>query len=187
MIRIIGGEHRRRQLQVLDRPGLRPTPDRVRETLFNWLAAVTPNARVLDLFAGSGVLGLEALSRGAAHVDFVEKDAAAARLLGQNIEQLRLGARCKLWQQDAQSFLQQEPAQPYHLVFLDPPYASELLAHVLPRLNNPEWLAADACIFIDQSAHGTPPAALSDGSLAWKKHREGRAGEVSYSLYLVQS
>ena len=89
MIRIIGGEHRRRQLKVLDRPGLRPTPDRVRETLFNWLAAVTPNARVLDLFAGSGVLGLEALSRGAAHVDFVEKDAAAARLLGQNIEQLR--------------------------------------------------------------------------------------------------
>ena len=187
MIRIIGGEHRSRQLKVLDHPGLRPTPDRVRETLFNWLAADIQGARVLDLFAGSGALGFEALSRGAAWCDFVEKDAAAARLLQANINLLRLGPRAQLRQQDALAFLKHPPAQPYDVVFLDPPYASNLLAQVLPLLNQPAWLSPSSMIFIDQSTHQAPPALLTSGELGWEKLRQGTAGEVSYSLYQAAS
>ncbi|OYY74972.1 MAG: 16S rRNA (guanine(966)-N(2))-methyltransferase RsmD [Gammaproteobacteria bacterium 28-57-27] len=187
MIRIIGGEHRSRQLKVLDRPGLRPTPDRVRETLFNWLAAHISGARVLDLFAGSGALGFEALSRGAAWCDFVEKDAAAARLLQENIELLRLSQRAQLKRQDALAFLKSTPQQPYDVVFLDPPYASDLLAQVLPLLKQAEWLSPSALIFIDQSSHHAPPALLESGELGWEKLRQGTAGEVSYSLYQATS
>jgi 16S rRNA (guanine966-N2)-methyltransferase len=187
MIRIIGGEHRSRQLKVLDRPGLRPTPDRVRETLFNWLAADISGAHVLDLFAGSAVLGLEALSRGAKHCDFVEKDPAAANLIQQNIELLRLGEQAQLKRMDALVFLKQTPPQPYDVIFLDPPYASDLLAKVLPMLTQPGWLSSHAKIFIDQSAHSTPPPALSDGTLGWECLRQGKAGDVHYSLYQVTS
>ena len=187
MIRIIGGEHRSRQLKVLDRPGLRPTPDRVRETLFNWLAADIPGARVLDVFAGSGALGLEALSRGAAYADFVEQDPAAARLLQQNIELLRLGQRAQVRRLDALAFLKQAPAQPYDVLFLDPPYASDLLTQVLPLLNTCAWLSPSAKIFIEHSAHQAPPALLESGELNWEKLRQGQAGEVSYKLYHVLS
>lgn len=187
MIRIIGGEHRSRQLKVLDRPGLRPTPDRVRETLFNWLAAHIAGARVLDLFAGSGALGFEALSRGAAWCDFVEKDAAAARLLQENIQLLRLSQRAQLKRQDALAFLKLIPEQPYDVVFLDPPYASDLLAQTLPLLKQAGWLSPSAMIFIDQSSHQVPPALLDSGELGWEKLRQGTAGEVSYSLYQATS
>jgi 16S rRNA (guanine966-N2)-methyltransferase len=187
MIRIIGGEHRSRQLKVLDRPGLRPTPDRVRETLFNWLATDIQGVRVLDLFAGSGALGFEALSRGAAWCDFVEKDPAAARLLQANIDLLRLGQRAQLRQYDAVAFLKHPPAQPYDLVFLDPPYASDLLEKALTLFNQAAWLAPSAKIFIEHSTHHAPPALLSSGALAWEKLRQGTAGEVSYSLYQATS
>ena len=187
MIRIIGGEHRSRQLKVLDRPGLRPTPDRVRETLFNWLAADISGARVLDGFAGSGALGFEALSRGAAWCDFVEKDTAAANLIQQNIELLRLNQRAKVVRQDALVFLKQAPSQPYDVVFLDPPYASELLAQALLPLHQPGWLARNAKIFIEHSAHQNPPALLNNGEHRWEKLRQGTAGEVSYSLYQAAS
>ena len=183
MIRIIGGEHRRRQLKVLDRPGLRPTPDRVRETLFNWLAAHIQGAHVLDLFAGSGILGLEALSRGAAHCDFVERDPAAASLIQHNIELLRLNAQATLKRQDALNLLRHPPVQPYDLVFLDPPYASDLLAKVLPLLNQPAWLKPDSLIFVEKSVRHAPPTCLTNGELAWEKLRDGQAGEVSYSLF----
>ena len=183
MIRIIGGEHRSRQLKVLDRPGLRPTPDRVRETLFNWLAADISGARVLDGFAGSGALGFEALSRGAAWCDFVEKDTAAANLIQQNIELLRLNQRAKLARQDALVFLKQPPSLPYDVVFLDPPYASNLLSQALPLLNQSGWLARNAKIFIEHSSHSAPPALLEGNELTWEKLRQGTAGEVSYSLY----
>jgi 16S rRNA (guanine966-N2)-methyltransferase len=187
MIRIIGGEHRSRQLKVLDRPGLRPTPDRVRETLFNWLAAHIRGARVLDVFAGSGALGFEALSRGAAWCDFVEKDAAAARLLQENIELLRLSQRAQLKRQDALAILKLTPQQPYDVVFLDPPYASDLLAQALPLLKQAGWLGPSALIFIEQSSHQAPPTLLVNGELGWEKLRQGTAGEVSYSLYQATS
>jgi len=187
MIRIIGGEHRSRQLKVLDRPGLRPTPDRVRETLFNWLVSDIHGARVLDLFAGSGALGFEALSRGAAWCDFVEKDAAAARLIQANIELLCLGKRGQLKQQDALAFLKHPPQQPYDVVFLDPPYASDLLENVLPLLSHAAWLTPSSMIFVEHSTHQATPALLSSGELGWEKLRQGTAGEVSYSLYHAAS
>jgi len=178
-VRIIGGEHRRRQLKVLDRPGLRPTPDRVRETLFNWLASVVPGARVLDLFAGSGVLGLEALSRGADWCDLVEKDGGAARLLQSNLELLRLTERARVQHQDAQAFLRHAPARPYDLVFLDPPYASDLLEQALASLAGMGWLAPDARIYVERPAKLGPPPVPE----VWELLRQGEAGEVGYYLY----
>lgn len=179
VVRIIGGEHKRRQLKVLDRPGLRPTPDRVRETLFNWLAAVLPGARVLDLFAGSGVLGLEALSRGASWCDLVEKDGGAAHLLKANLEQLRLLERARVHHQDALGFLRVTPSQPYDVVFLDPPYASDLLGLVLAALGGVGWLAPEARIYVERPARLGPPQVPS----GWELLRQGTAGEVGYYLY----
>lgn len=178
-VRIIGGEHKRRQLKVLDRPGLRPTPDRVRETLFNWLAAVTPGAQALDLFAGSGVLGLEALSRGAAGCDLVEKDAGAARVIGANVEMLRMGDRARVHNLDALAFLRRPPAKPYDLVFLDPPYASDLLDKALAVLAEPGWLAPEARVYVELPARQGVPAVPDD----WSLLRQGDAGEVGYYLY----
>jgi len=183
VVRIIGGEHKRRQLKVLDRPGLRPTPDRVRETLFNWLAPVLPGARVLDLFAGSGVLGLEALSRGAGWCDLVEKDGGAARLLQANLELLRLTPRARVHHQDAQSFLRHLPARPYDAIFLDPPYASDLLGLGLAALADAGWLAPEARIYVERPARLGPPEVPS----GWELLRQGAAGEVGYYLYLSNS
>jgi len=182
-VRVIGGEHRRRPLKVLDRPGLRPTPDRVRETLFNWLAAVTPGARALDLFAGSGVLGLEALSRGAAWCDLVEKDGGAARLIGDNLDMLRLAERARVHHADALAFLRKPPARPYDLAFLDPPYASDLLGKALAVLAEPGWLAPEARIYVElPSRQGAP--VVPDG---WVLLRQGEAGEVGYYLFEISS
>lgn len=178
-MRIIGGEHRRRQLKVLGRPGLRPTPDRVRETLFNWLAAHLPGARVLDLFAGSGALGLEALSRGAAWCDLVEWDGGAARLLLDNLERLRLSERARVYPKDAQVFLRHPPERPYDVIFLDPPYASGLLDAAMPALDEAGWLARDARIYIEHPARMGPPQ-LPPG---WERLRQGEAGEVGFGLY----
>ncbi|MFZ5537557.1 MAG: 16S rRNA (guanine(966)-N(2))-methyltransferase RsmD [Pseudomonadota bacterium] len=179
VVRIIGGEHKRRQLKVLDRPGLRPTPDRVRETLFNWLAPLLPGARVLDLFAGSGVLGLEALSRGAAWCDLVEKDGGAARLLESNLDVLRLLDRARVHHQDAQAFLRQPPSQPYDVVFLDPPYASDLLEKALAAIDGAGWLAPEARIYVERPARLGPP----DVPGGWERLRQGEAGEVGYYLF----
>ncbi|MEW6766325.1 MAG: 16S rRNA (guanine(966)-N(2))-methyltransferase RsmD [Pseudomonadota bacterium] len=183
VVRIIGGEHKRRQLKVLDRPGLRPTPDRVRETLFNWLAPVLPGARVLDLFAGSGVLGLEALSRGAAGCDLVEKDGGAARLIGDNLAMLRLEARGKAHNLDAMAFLRRKPELPYDLVFLDPPYASDLLGKALTALAAPGWLAEEARVYVEL------PARLGATAVpeSWTLLRQGDAGEVGYYLYSLEA
>jgi len=182
-VRIIGGEHKRRQLKVLDRPGLRPTPDRVRETLFNWLASVLPGARVLDLFAGSGVLGLEALSRGAAGCDLVEKDGGAARLIGENLAMLRLEARGKVHNLDAMAFLRRQPERPYDLVFLDPPYASDLLDKALAALAEPGWLAEEARVYVERPARQGAPAVPE----SWTLLRQGDAGEVGYYLYSLEA
>ena len=130
------------KLRFPDRPELRPTPDRVRETLFNWLGTRTAGARCLDLFAGSGALGLEALSRGAAHVSFIERDPVAAR---------ELRARLAEWQAsgaevecaDALQFLNGAPV-PFGVVFLDPPFGSELLSSAARRLAERGWLLPEA-------------------------------------------
>ncbi|HEY8681960.1 MAG TPA: 16S rRNA (guanine(966)-N(2))-methyltransferase RsmD [Rhodanobacter sp.] len=175
-IRIIGGSLRNSRLEVPDLPGLRPTTERVRETLFNWLAPMIDGARCLDLFAGTGALGIEALSRGAASVQFVERDARAAHALRDNLARLKATA-CPVAIADAQSFLQ-GAAQPQELVFLDPPFALELWAALAQQLESSGWLAAQAWIYVE-----SPRTSLPLLPSSWRLHREGQAGEVRFALY----
>lgn len=175
-LRLIGGEYRRRQLPVLDRPGLRPTPDRVRETLFNWLATAVPGARVLDLFAGTGALGLEALSRGARQAVFVERDAQVARQLADNLVTLGATERAKLVTADAQAYLAGAPT-PFSLAFLDPPFRQGL-AEVCCRALEAGWLAEEALIYVETESSLPPEVPAS-----WQLHREVRAGDSTGRLY----
>ncbi|MDE2451571.1 MAG: 16S rRNA (guanine(966)-N(2))-methyltransferase RsmD [Gammaproteobacteria bacterium] len=178
MLRIIGGSWRGRRLRFPPSPEIRPTPDRIRETLFNWLAARVPGARCLDLFAGSGAIGLEALSRGAAHVTFVERDPAAAREIAARLEEW--GARTgRVEQGDARRFLEATPAGPFDIVFLDPPFASPLLAETAERLERGGWLADDALVYIECPAAGASPPVPR----RWKPLKAKQAGEVGYHLY----
>ena len=177
MLRIIGGTWRGRRLRFPPSPEIRPTPDRVRETLFNWLAARVPGARCLDLFAGSGALGLEALSRGAAHVTFVEHDAAAAREIAARLTEW--GARAaSVAQSDARKFLERTPAAPFDIVFLDPPFASTLAAETAARLDRGGWLTDGALVYLECAAAAAPGAPAG-----WTLLKTKRAGEVGYHLY----
>ena len=174
-LRIIGGSLRGSKLAVPDLPGLRPTPDRVRETLFNWLMPVIAGARCLDLFAGTGALGIEALSRGAAAVDFVETDARLAEALRANL--LRLKQPAQVHRADAGQFLAAGAAR-YDIVFLDPPFSADLWSTAAQALQTHARLNDDAWLYVESPVQ-TPPALPADFSL----HREGRAGTVRYALY----
>jgi 16S rRNA (guanine966-N2)-methyltransferase len=155
---------------------IRPTPDRVRETLFNWLQHVIAGSRCLDLFAGSGALGLEALSRGAGQVVFVDRERAVIEQLRQTLTVLgATGAR--LISLDAQHYLDGD-AQPFDVVFLDPPFTAEYLPQICATLEARGWLAARAYIYIEQRSQVGPPA-LPAG---WNLLKSGRAGEVGYHL-----
>jgi 16S rRNA (guanine966-N2)-methyltransferase len=175
-VRIIGGSLRNSRLDVPDLPGLRPTPERVRETLFNWLAPVIDGARCLDLCAGTGALGIEALSRGAAGVQFVERDARAAQALRANLARLKADAG-QVAVLDAGLFLR-GMAQPYDLVFLDPPFVLELWPALARQLEQGGWLAAQGWVYVE-SPRGLVPALPPN----WQLHREGQAGEVRFALY----
>lgn len=177
VLRIIGGSWRGRRLRFPAAALIRPTPDRVRETLFNWLGARVAGASCLDLFAGSGALGLEALSRGAAHVTFVERDAAAARGLRATLA--AWGARDALVERgDALAFLTGR-ARPFDIAFLDPPFTSGVLAEAAALLEGNGWLGAAALIYVECGARaGLPP--LPAG---WRPLKAKRAGEVGYHLY----
>lgn len=161
---------------MLDSPGLRPTPDRVRETLFNWLATLTPGARVLDLFAGTGALGLEALSRGASEACFVERDPQVARQLADNLATLGAEPRGRVVTGDALAFLEGEP-HPYSLVFLDPPFHHGLAAACCAALEA-GWLGEDAFIYVETEAALEPEVPAQ-----WQLHREVRAGDSRGRLY----
>lgn len=174
-VRIIGGSLRNSRLAVPELPGLRPTPERVRETLFNWLAPMLAGARTLDLCAGTGALGIEALSRGAAQVVFVEPDGAAAAALRANLARLK-AAGGEVATSSAQSFLRGTP-QAFDLVFLDPPFALGLW-HELATAIEAGWLAAPAWIYVE-----SPRALQPVLPASWALHREGVAGEVRYGLY----
>ncbi|MBZ5487010.1 16S rRNA (guanine(966)-N(2))-methyltransferase RsmD [Halomonas aquamarina] len=179
-LRIIGGDYRRRQLPVLDRPGLRPTPDRVRETLFNWLGQALYGQRVLDLFAGTGALGIEALSRGAARVDFIERDSSVAAFITRNLA--TLGAdRGQVATGDARAFLERD-ATPYDLVFLDPPFHQALAEPCCNALEAAGWLAPDAMIYLETERALTPVVPAN-----WQLHRETQAGESTARLYRRQT
>lgn len=177
-LRIIGGEWRSRRLSFPDAPGLRPTPDRVRETLFNWLAPHVEGARVLDPFAGSGALLLEALSRGAARGLALELSPAAASALRGNLELLRASG-AEVRQADALQHLQNAPAEPFDLVFLDPPFHKDLLAPACALLESRGWLAAGAWIYTESES--APSSLGLPGT--WQLHREKHTGQVHYALW----
>ena len=178
VLRIIAGRHRGRRLRFPAGVEIRPTPDRVRETLFNWLQPRIDQARVLDLFAGSGALGLEALSRGAAHVTFVEKDRRAAAAIEARDARMGADERAAWSVRDALEWLAAQGAEPpFDIVFLDPPYDSNLLAAAAAALAG--RLAPDARLYLERRARDPLPA-LPGG---WKELRAGRAGEVGYHLF----
>ncbi|WP_375056726.1 16S rRNA (guanine(966)-N(2))-methyltransferase RsmD [Zobellella sp. DQSA1] len=176
-IRLIGGQWRGRKLPVLDSEGLRPTSDRVKETLFNWLMFDIRGCRCLDLFAGSGSLGFEALSRGAAEVVLVEQDAKVAQQLRRNLASLP-GARGEVVNADALDYLQ-TPATPFDLVFLDPPFHRELLPAACRWLEQAGWLNDEAKIYIERE-QGLAPLPLPAN---WRLLKDKKAGQVCYQLY----
>ncbi len=174
-IRLIGGQWRSRKLPVPDLPGLRPTPDRVRETLFNWLAPVIQGSRCLDLFAGTGALGLEAASRGAAEVWLVEQDLRAVAQLRENLERLQAG-QVRVVAGAVAPLLAQAPARPFDIAFVDPPYAAGLLPAVLADLAAGAWLRPGALVYIEWPQEAAPP-------LPGPPWRSLRAGAVCCALY----
>lgn len=176
-LRIIGGVWGGQRLRVDPGPGLRPTADRNRETLFNWLQGDVPGARVLDLFAGTGALGIEALSRGAAEAVFVERARRLAAGLRTRLSELGAGDRAEVVTGDARRFLA-GAARPFDLVFLDPPFDQDLLPPVLTRLASAEWLASGARLYVETRG-ALDPSALPAG---WTVQREKRAGAVWYGL-----
>jgi len=174
-VRIIGGTWRSRRVRFPDRPGLRPTPDRVRETLFNWLGQDLTGRDCLDLFAGSGALGFEAASRGARSVTMVENDATAWKALQENRVALAATTVTAV-RADALEFLKnhQDPhLQRYHVVFLDPPFADDHWPQLLQCL--PRHLAAGGLVYCERAQ----PLAALDG---WEVVKSGRAGQVSHQL-----
>jgi len=174
-VRIIGGHWRGTKLPVADVAGLRPTSDRVRETLFNWLQPILPGARVLDLFAGSGALGLEAVSRGAREAVLVERDPALAASLRQVAARLPDGDRVHVVCADALAWLREAPGG-FDLAFVDPPFAAGLwrpaLDAVAARMADDAWLYVEA----PHDADATPGA-------DWRLHREGGTRDVRYVVY----
>jgi 16S rRNA (guanine966-N2)-methyltransferase len=176
-IRIIGGQWRGRKLPVPDSPGLRPTTDRVRETLFNWLAPSMVDARCLDLFAGSGALGLEALSRYAASATLLEMERHVAQQLQKNLATLN-ATQGKVVNTNTLTFLAQN-GTPHDVVFVDPPFRKGLLEETLNLLETNGWLANNALIYVESEVeNGLPPVPAS-----WDLHREKIAGQVAYRLY----
>jgi 16S rRNA (guanine966-N2)-methyltransferase len=195
-LRIIGGAWRGRRWRFPVNPAIRPTPDRVRETLFNWLGQRLPDAHCLDLFAGSGALGLEALSRGAQSVVFVERDAASVAALRALLAEWSLPqvaadpragtgpmaeASARVVAGDARRWIEApRPADlpRFDVVFLDPPFADDVLARCCAALERHGWLADRARIYVECPARAPPPA-LPPG---WRWLRSGKAGEVGYHL-----
>jgi 16S rRNA (guanine966-N2)-methyltransferase len=175
MVRIIGGEHRGRRLPVLVRPDLRPTPDRVRETLFNWLGQRLDGLSCLDLYAGTGALGFEAASRGAARVVMVERDRAAYAQLARSKALLR-EERVQLFCDDAAGYLG-HAAGTFDVVFLDPPFRQNALPDIWPLLA--ARLAPKARVYLEGPA---PYEAQPGAAQGFVELRRARAGQVSYQL-----
>ncbi|TBU75172.1 16S rRNA (guanine(966)-N(2))-methyltransferase RsmD [Phytopseudomonas daroniae] len=177
-LRIIAGQWRSRQFSFPMAHGLRPTPNRVRETLFNWLAPHVEAAKVLDLFAGSGALFLEALSRGAGSALALDLNPAAVNSLRGHLATLRCD-NGQVLQSDALAYLQSPSAVPYDLVFLDPPFSQDLLLPACELLEQRGWLAADAWVYTESEQ--APSILGMPGN--WRLHREQKAGQVHYALW----
>jgi 16S rRNA (guanine966-N2)-methyltransferase len=179
-VRIIAGKWRGRTLKVLTYPGLRPTPDRVRETLFNWLADKIVSARCLDLFAGTGALGFEALSRGASFVVFVDKYPPIIKSIYETAKTLDALDDCQTVRASAVGYLQEikTHAAPFDIIFLDPPFASPLLAQTIEVLATSELIHANTLLYLEA------PKVLTEADLPanWRILRQKQAGEVVYHL-----
>jgi 16S rRNA (guanine966-N2)-methyltransferase len=177
-LRIIGGEWGSRKLTFPDAPGLRPTPDRVRETLFNWLAPYIAGARVLDVFTGSGALYFEALSRGASMGLALDSNPAAVANLRQNLNTLSCTSG-QVVQADALRHLETAAATPFDVVFLDPPFHKGLLPSACALLESRGWLADRAWIYTESESAPSTTGLPGD----WRLHREKKAGQVYYALW----
>jgi 16S rRNA (guanine966-N2)-methyltransferase len=173
-VRIIGGELRSRMISLPDAEGLRPTPDRVRETLFNWLGQTLYGRTCLDLFAGSGALGFEAASRGAERVVMVERNPAVLRALQDNVKKLGC-ANVFVQGQDGLEFVSRD-AQQYDVIFLDPPFQSDYLPRLLEIL--PQRLNKNGVVYVESGAAITVPP-------PWQVIKSGKAGQVHYQLLQV--
>ncbi len=175
-LRIIGGRWRGRKLIFPEIEGLRPTGDRIRETLFNWLAAYLPESRCLDLFAGSGALGIEALSRGAANVTLLEKNSTAAAQLRTHLQNLNTHEGSVLTT-DTLTWLNQA-GTPMDIVFIDPPFQANLWQKTFELLETHGWTSNNSAIYVES------PRNLSLQTPAnWQLHREKHTGQVSYRLF----
>jgi 16S rRNA (guanine966-N2)-methyltransferase len=177
-VRIIGGRWRGRKLTFTATEGLRPTGDRIKETLFNWLMPHVEGARCLDLFAGSGALGLEALSRGASHCDFVDSSKTAVRQVRQHLQTLDALGNGDCHLSSALKFLQ-TAVEPYDIVFIDPPFKLKLASQVTTALARQQLLSESALVYLE-TANSEPIPAVPEG---WKLHREKVSGAVSYRLF----
>ncbi len=188
-LRIIGGQWRGRKLNFPSIDGLRPTPDRVRETLFNWLAPVIPGSRCLDLFAGSGALGLEALSRGATHSDLIDSASEVVNQLRENLRLLNAnnGQTCgQVWAANANDWLQQfNPQQhpAYDVIFLDPPFHQGQLEPCIKAIQHQQLLADQSWVYLEM-AIDEPLPVIPDH---WHLHREKNAGQVCYRLFAIKN
>ena len=179
-LRIVAGIWRSRGLEIADVPGLRPSAERIRETLFNWIAPRIDGARCLDLFAGTGALGLEALSRGAATAVFVEKSPKALEVLRRNIDSLA-AAGASIQATDAVSYLQAAEPGKFDFVFLDPPFADDSLAELCRLIDERELLANAANVYLEQDRARAEPE-LPDG---WSILKNNTAGNVRYMLVAI--
>ena len=182
-LRIIAGRWRSVQIAFPPVAAIRPTPDRVRETLFNWLQADINGVRCLDLFAGSGALGLEALSRGAGAVTFVDREAAIGKYLCETLQRLKC-EQGEVVVADATQYLAQRPTT-FDVVFLDPPFAASANDRMLPTLFaqlEQGWLAPHAWIYMECPAEIGPPDSLAVWPANWTLHRSKQAGQVGYHL-----
>lgn len=181
-LRLIGGKWRGRKLQFPLCEGLRPTGDRIRETLFNWLGPYVGGAVGVDLYAGSGALGFEALSRGAARMTLCERDPAAAKALADNINVLDASGG-ELQHLDALQWLKTGAIpSPLTLVFLDPPFAANLWQASIDALLARDWLHDGAAIYVESGLDS-----VYEVPSTWELHREKRAGSVCYRLYFYRA
>lgn len=182
-LRIISGQWRGRKLNIADIPGLRPTGDRIRETLFNWLMPYISDSHCLDLFAGSGALGLESLSRGARSATLVEKNKQAARQLEQHVKTLNAEG-ADIINHDTLLWLASNtlPKCSFNIVFIDPPFAEKLWHKTIAQLDQCGLLAADSLIYIE-----SPKQEILNMDVNWTLLKEKISGDVSYRLYRCDS
>ncbi len=177
-LRIVAGNWRSRLLDIANEPGLRPTSERIRETLFNWLTPYIEGARCLDLYAGTGALGLEALSRGAREAVFVENSAKAVRSLRRNVKSLDASTAI-VREQDAFAYLRSARPGQFDIVFLDPPFAADLLPELCRLLDERSIVVGGGKVYIEQDSAQPHPTVPS----GWQQLKAKTAGNVRFALY----